>query len=852
MLPPLHAADSVRVTPGERYGAGGMHRMFAGTHWRDVWTTPIDVEVLDVDAFAGGLDPVRLGGGMQTNSLRLMGADGILYKFRSIDKDPTRALDERLQETVVADMLQDQISVIHPMSAIIVQEMLVAADVLHATAKLCVMPDSPRLGEFQERFAGMLGVLEQHPSETEDGRIFAGADKIINGYKLFERLEEDNDEKVDAIEFLKARLMDILIGDRDRHADQWRWAGTKSGKDSWLWRPIPRDRDFAFPLYDGLIPQALTFAIISQVHFDYGIPPVFELTHSGRHLDRRFLGQVSKTQWDSVATFIQEVVTDSVLHAAVNTMPWQMNEICGEELFNKLQSRRDSLHVTADIFYELTNCYADFYGSDKDEFLLMDRVNDEQVRVEIYKRDGDKLAPKGPALHAKTYHVDTTREVRVFLFGGTDAVLVRGNVHESIRLVVDAGGGADLLVDSSYVHGHWLTVTPFSSARKLTKFYDEGKNTEVIAGPSTDFYDFKRPRSEDEILRNEPIIENRGHAFGVLPVLAFTSDDGLTIGIGGQVWRYDIFADPFDYTMYLTGAYSTKTEGYDFNFRGEFNQWIRNATLSLDVRATDLEIIRFYGLGNNTNFDAELSERDFYAVAQNLVHVRPELAVHFTDEFLLRSGVFVEWSEVQPLANTLADSLRPFGSGDLTTAGLKLGFQYDSRDLVHAAHKGVFLDVNARYASDLFSNPNEHLHLNFDARAYFTVEFPRQTTLALRGIGSKIWGDFPFFDAAQLGGKRTLRGFGRDRFAGDASLLGQAEIRTDVARSNIFVPFDFGLIGFVDSGRVFLDGENSSKWHSAVGGGIYASVLERAFVLSLAIGRSDERTRLYASANMMF
>ncbi len=849
---PVQAADSVRVTPGARYEAGWMLRTMAGDHWRDVWATPIDVAVLDLDSFGGGLEPDRLGGGMQTKSLRFIGADGITYKFRSVDKDPTRSLDERLRETLVADVLQDQISVIHPLSAMIVQEMLTATDVLHSTARLVVMPDSPRLGEYREAFAGMLGLIEEHPSETEDGRVFAGADKIINGYKLFERLEEDNDERVDALEFLKARLMDILIGDRDRHADQWRWAGIKTGEDSWVWRPIPRDRDFAFPLFDGVIPQLLTLAIISHVHFDYGVPPVFELTHSGRHLDRRFLGQISKTQWDSVATFIQQAVTDSVLRTAINTMPPQVRAICGEEMYNKLKSRRDSLHVTADIFYELTNCYADFHGSDKDEFLLVDRLDDERLRVQIFKREDGELAGRGEVLHSKTYYSDTTREVRVFLYGGDDAVLVRGNVHDNIRLVVDAGGGADLLVDSSYVHGHWLTITPFSDARKLTKFYDDGGKTEVIAGPSTDYYDYKRDRSDDEILRNEPLIENRGHAFGVLPVLSYTSDDGYDIGIGGQVWRYDVFAAPYDYTMGLTGSYSTLSDGYDFNFFGEFNQLMRNSVLTLDLRTTDLEIIRFYGLGNETEFDHDQSEEGFYKVEQNYIQIQPQLGWHVSDEFLLKFGLFAEWSDVSPIAATLADSLSPYGRGDFTTAGADVGLTFDTRDVAHEPYSGVYLDVNARYSSDLFSNPADYLRLAVEARTYFTVDFPARTTLALRGLGAKIWGDFPFFHAARLGGKRSLRGFGRDRFAGDASLLGQAELRTHLFRGTLFVPLDFGLIGYYDAGRVFLDGETSTTWHSSAGGGIYTSILERALTLSAVLGRSTESTRIYLSADMMF
>ena len=62
-------AESVTVTPGASYAAGGLHRFFFGDHYRDLWTTPIRVQVLDLQRFAGGLTPVKRGGGKQTKSL---------------------------------------------------------------------------------------------------------------------------------------------------------------------------------------------------------------------------------------------------------------------------------------------------------------------------------------------------------------------------------------------------------------------------------------------------------------------------------------------------------------------------------------------------------------------------------------------------------------------------------------------------------------------------------------------------------------------------------------------------------------------------------------------------------------
>src|SRR3970282_956007 len=145
--------------------------------------------------------------------------------------------------------------------------------------------------------------------------------------------------KVDAVEFLKARLFDIFIGDRDRHAGQWNWARFKTGKNR-IWTPIPKDRDFAFPLYDGLFPRVMTVAITSMVHFDYDMPSMLDMTWEGRHLDRRLMSSLDKPIWDSVAVFMQSKLTDEVIENAVRQMPEEYFQQEGEHLISKLKSRR--------------------------------------------------------------------------------------------------------------------------------------------------------------------------------------------------------------------------------------------------------------------------------------------------------------------------------------------------------------------------------------------------------------------------------------------------------------------------------------------------------------------------------
>src|SRR6266545_644630 len=261
------ARDTVVITPGAEYRAGGLHRFFFGTRYRDLWTTPITVPVLDLAHYAGGLKPSRTGGGQQTRSLRFTGGDGREYAFRSVSKDPSAVLPDELKNTFAASLLKDQMSSGHPAGPLVVASLLKSAGVLEATPVLFVMPDDPALGEFRKEFAGLLGMIEERAKETgEEETSFAGASEIVSTEKLLARLDDEPKVRVDARGFLLARLTDVFLGDWDRHRLQWSWALVGAeGKQRWL--PIPKDRDQAFSRFDGFLldqarrasPQLLDF-----------------------------------------------------------------------------------------------------------------------------------------------------------------------------------------------------------------------------------------------------------------------------------------------------------------------------------------------------------------------------------------------------------------------------------------------------------------------------------------------------------------------------------------------------------------------------------------------------------------
>ncbi len=125
-------------------------------------------------------------------------------------------------------------------------------------------------------------------------------------------------------------------------------------------------------------------------------------------------------------------------------------------------------------------------------------------------------------------------------------------------------------------------------------------------------------------------------------------------------------------------------------------------------------------------------------------------------------------------------------------------------------------------------------------------------SLAVRAGGKKMFGEYPFHEAAFIGGNSTVRGFRRERFAGDATLYGSAELRLRLARMLVIVPGNFGVFVLGDIGRVYLKGEDSQKWHPAYGGGVFFSVLDVSTTFSLAAAVCEERTSAYFKMGFSF
>jgi hemolysin activation/secretion protein len=179
--------------------------------------------------------------------------------------------------------------------------------------------------------------------------------------------------------------------------------------------------------------------------------------------------------------------------------------------------------------------------------------------------------------------------------------------------------------------------------------------------------------------------------------------------------------------------------------------------------------------------------------------------------------------------------------------------QLDTRASSSRKSGGLRLSATADVFPRLWNSQGTVAILETDARMYLPItRLPLEPVLALRAGARRSWGPYPWFDAAFVGGKTTLRGYGHDRFAGDAAAYAGADLRLLITRFARPVPGELGVLGLVDAGRVWLSGENSDQWHHSWGGGIWTSLIDPSAVFAATVARGAERTALYLTLGYAF
>jgi len=821
----INYKDSTRViAAGEQYKANFLQRRLYGEHYRDTWAANIVAPYLDLSTYAGGLTPIKMGGGKQTTSLQLQGKDGNVYQFRSINKDPSTLLPQGLVKTFAEDFLQDQISSSNPYGNLVIPEMAKKIGIYYVNPLLVYMPNSRLLGPYLQQVGGKLGTIEARPDEdVSDFKSFGNAENAISTRKLYEKLKEDNDNEVDQKMFLKARLFDMLINDWDRHDDQWRWAEFKKDKGS-IYRPIPRDHDQAFAKYDGLIPQLVSKIAPGIEHFGFEIKSVKKLGTAARNLDRNFLNKLNLNDWISVATEIQSRLTDQTIETSVKRMPPEAFKVSGREIIEKLKARKAQLADVAREYYFLLSEEVRIVGSDKKEYVHI--VSKEDETTVLVQKINNKSELEN-TVYNRTFARNETKEIQIFALDGKDSIVVTGD-KPKIKIRIVGGDGRDIIVDNSE-----------KSSGKAIAYYDSKKENSV-----KNDYNIRQHLSSDPYIHfYEPNWFNYD-ALVPTPSIDYNADDAFFFGGSVSKIHYGFRKQPYSSIQTLFANFAPKTQAYSIRYQRIFySLFKRNNDLVFQTAYNGPKYtFNYFGEGNSSpNVGDEI---DYFRVRTKNFNISIAYQKRFTEAFRIGIGPGYEHFWVEKQENKYLTSIDFSDKEDIdnpsrfVTLNTYANVNYVDHNLFPT--RGVRWFNSAKYYSEIQGRRLDFAQLKTSISFYGTPNFDFPVTLALNiGAATNI-GNYKFFQANSLGSNTYLRGYRNNRFSGRSHLYNNTELRLTISNlRNYFLTGTYGIFGFFDSGRVFSDNPEKGTWHTGYGPGLWISFYNK-FLMSAGYGRSKE------------
>jgi hypothetical protein len=639
------------------YHANGFHRFFLGNEYRVAWGTPVSVEVLDLGTEAGGLTPARRVGGQQTKGLALTGADGRSYTFRGLEKDASHLLDvvdPSLKDSVFAKLLNDQMAAQHPASELIARGVLEAVGIPVPAWRLVVLPDDPALGQFRKDFAGAVGVFAVYPQPAK-GTVpgFANATEIIDHTALYKKLEAGEGDTADTQALLKARLVDIFMGDWDRHRKQWRWARIP-GNPSWV--PIPEDRDQAFSRYEGVALASGRGRDPRFQKFGPKYPNIGGLTFNGSEQDRRLLVGFTTEDFVRTAKELQGQLTDAAIEKAVRTMPPEWYAVDGPRLVAEMKARRDALPDIATKYHHHLGRDVDVYLTNQSERVEAKRLGNGDMDVTVRMADKDAAAP--PTFH-RVFDGHETSDVRVYGLGGNDTVVVTGGSRgPHVRLI---GGAGNDTLDATGADNAKLSDTQGQN-RAWTRGNDDHEYTPPPPPKNAPLDPASRLDARElgcalgDLRRRHRGLPRLRHLH---PEIRLPQDSVLDVapGAGGLV------VPPGERPGRLRRRVPPREP--------------RDSFFGVYAYASGVEVLRFYGFGNETTAP---EDQDFNKVNANQFVLYPSFKVRFAGKGLLTLGPGLKYTESDEGADQFINTAKPYGVGKFGEVAVHGILSWDGRD----------------------------------------------------------------------------------------------------------------------------------------------------------------------------
>lgn len=835
------------VTDEKKLNKSGFYNFIWGSRYRSFYGVPVTADVAILSDVYRGLSVTKAGGGHQSYSARLADADGREYAMRGLEKNALKFLrykikgiaytEEEYEGTFAETAVYDFFTTTHPYMQLVINPLAKAAGINHGNTSLYYLPKQPGFEILGDAYGDQLYFIEERPNDEQKdfegyNRMNPGGGEIAqfeSSTDVFEKLKEDEKYSVDQKAFIRARIFDMLIGDWDRHEDQWRYAQYEITEDDIRFLPVPRDRDAAFSKFDGIaIPLIQLF--LPDVRFwqsyDPEIKDVKWFNGEGNNVDRALLNKFDSSEWLEQAKLIQSMISEDVINEAFLRLPKEVQDETSEDIKNKLRGRLANLDKIALRYGEYLNKTVAIHGTNKDDKIEVTRMPQGKTKVVLKRKLKDEV---DEVFFERTFDKKETKEIWIYGLDDDDQFIVNGDGGNKIMVRLIGGYGKD---DFDVSTKGSLKV--YDWKHEKTEFEGKTPAHQFTNQYETNTFHWRQFKENNNIL---------------LPSGGFRTDDGLYLGLTDTYTNYGFNGNPFRFQHNITANYFFDYQAVELDYLGIFANIFPKINLEVGGYFTnDSFSNNFFGFGNDTTYDTD-TDTDFNRARTQQIKANIGLA----GKFLTVRGLF-ESFDVQDDPTRFFTEGNPELNNEVfetqNYAGAEAEFEYANQDASDFPTKARYLGVTTGFKSNIDDGGNNFTYVSakvgLQEKLIPSGNLVLATTAEVKANFGNYGSDFYFYHAPTIGGNNGLRGYRNERFAGNTYFYQSTDLKVRLARIvTAAAPITIGTYGGFDYGRVWEKNDNSNNWYNSYGGGVWISTLNTlAFNVGYFVSEEDTQVQV--------
>ena len=797
------AADSLLI-------GNGIRNFLIGKNYREEWTTPVEVPVLNFAKDFGGLTPQKEGGGKQTHTLHIKDGSGRDWVLRSVQKFPSKVIAPEMKGTVAEIIVSDGISASYPYSVLSVGTLARASGVPYLPNTVVYIPDDPALGEFRDTYKNSLALLELRGSEET---------KTYDTQEIIPELIKNNKKTVNQEAILRARLLDNFVMDFDRHEGQWVWT-EKDSAGKKLYSPIPKDRDQALFKGDGFLIRKLSgMPSLGQLQGLKAKPKnILTFNFAARNFDDLFLNELDESTWSKQIDDFLSTMSNEIIDTALSRQPREIQKYQARDIAEILKKKRTSFKEDMMRYYRFISKNVPVLGTNDADVFVISKDQNGNINVAVKNLNDSTITYK------RTFDA-ATKEIRIYGLEGDDKFIVN-EIPGTTKIRLIGGPGQDVFTNTA-------------KGRKAL-VYDVSFENNKVSGR------VKKKISSDPLNNEYQRInsEYNSSSIGVAP--EYSRDGGLFLGLHYTAIKTGFRKEPYASRHFVYATKALTSSAWHLRYDADFMKIGRKTDLLFRSDAK-LPTVRthFFGYGNNTVLSKNI-QADYYKIEYPLIEASLMVTHSIAPWIQLSYGPLVQYFNLQPEKNEnyYVTSIHSpeddiYGSKWYTGGQARITINTKNSDLIPT--RGIYFNTYAKAYTGINENTNNFTQAGADFSLYSDFLYRKHIVFATAFGAHRNFGKFEIPQAQYLGFKQNLRGYRFQRFAGEARAYNNTELRFNFGDVNLYwFKGPVGLIVFHDAARVWADGEDSDTWHTGYGGGFWIAPFKKLVLTGMITSSKEE------------